>query len=59
MCSFSFCDFPFVLNPTAKADILKVESVFQMRHELQDAFFRALFEGKIFIIYISQTVNLY
>ncbi|KAG2222227.1 hypothetical protein INT45_010640, partial [Circinella minor] len=42
---FSFCDFPFVLNPTAKADILKVESVFQMRHELQDAFFRALFEG--------------
>ncbi|KAI8144833.1 hypothetical protein BJV82DRAFT_606431 [Fennellomyces sp. T-0311] len=42
---FSFCDYPFVLNPTAKADILKVESVFQMRHELQDAFFRALFEG--------------
>ncbi|KAI9498288.1 hypothetical protein BDB00DRAFT_755039 [Zychaea mexicana] len=41
---FSFCDYPFVLNPTAKADILKVESVFQMRHELQDAFFRALFE---------------
>ncbi|KAI9311923.1 hypothetical protein BX666DRAFT_876111 [Dichotomocladium elegans] len=42
---FSFCDYPYVLNPTAKADILKVESVFQMRHELQDAFFRALFEG--------------
>lgn len=42
---FSFCDYPFVLNATAKADILKVESVFQMRHELQDAFFRALFAG--------------
>ncbi|ORZ02211.1 hypothetical protein BCR43DRAFT_481192 [Syncephalastrum racemosum] len=42
---FSFCDYPFILNPAVKADILKVESVFQMRHELQDAFFRALFEG--------------
>lgn len=44
--SFSFCDYPFMLNPAVKADVLKVESVFQMRHELQDAFFRALFQGK-------------
>lgn len=43
---FSFCDYPFMLNPAVKADVLKVESVFQMRHELQDAFFRALFQGK-------------
>ncbi|KAG2184976.1 hypothetical protein INT43_000889, partial [Umbelopsis isabellina] len=42
---FSFCDYPFILNPATKADILKVESMFQMRHELQDAFFRALFQG--------------
>ncbi|KAI8332283.1 hypothetical protein BC941DRAFT_505374 [Chlamydoabsidia padenii] len=42
---FSFCDYPFVLNPVVKADILKIESVYQMRHELQDAFFRALFQG--------------
>ncbi|KAF7722836.1 putative E3 ubiquitin-protein ligase HTD2 [Apophysomyces ossiformis] len=42
---FSFCDYPFILNPAVKADILKIESVFQMRHELQDAFFRALFQG--------------
>ncbi|KAL9551391.1 hypothetical protein PS6_005034 [Mucor atramentarius] len=42
---FSFCDYPFMLNPAVKADVLKVESVFQMRHELQDAFFRALFQG--------------
>ncbi|KAG0175295.1 putative E3 ubiquitin-protein ligase HTD2 [Apophysomyces sp. BC1034] len=42
---FSFCDYPFILNPAIKADILKIESVFQMRHELQDAFFRALFQG--------------
>ncbi|OAC97865.1 hypothetical protein MUCCIDRAFT_115941 [Mucor lusitanicus CBS 277.49] len=34
-----------MLNPAVKADVLKVESVFQMRHELQDAFFRALFQG--------------
>ncbi|CAO3590665.1 unnamed protein product [Absidia cylindrospora] len=42
---FSFCDYPFILNPVVKADILKIESVYQMRHELQDAFFRALFQG--------------
>ncbi|RUS18716.1 hypothetical protein BC937DRAFT_88420 [Endogone sp. FLAS-F59071] len=42
---FTFCDYPFILNPAIKADILKVESMFQMRHELQDAFFRALFQG--------------
>ncbi|CEG74996.1 hypothetical protein RMATCC62417_10109 [Rhizopus microsporus] len=42
---FSFCDYPFLLNPAVKADVLKVESVYQMRHELQDAFFRALFQG--------------
>ncbi|KAI7868452.1 hypothetical protein BDF14DRAFT_1982473 [Spinellus fusiger] len=42
---FSFCDYSFILNPAVKADILKVESVFQMRHELQDAFFRTLLQG--------------
>jgi hypothetical protein len=55
---FSFCDYPFMLNPAVKADVLKVESVFQMRHELQDAFFRALFQGIllgqcIYVIIIS------
>ncbi|KAI9298868.1 HECT-domain-containing protein [Neoconidiobolus thromboides FSU 785] len=42
---FSFCNYPFILNPTTKGDILKVESMFQMRQELQDSFFRALFVG--------------
>ena len=42
---FSYCFFPFILNPSVKADILKVESLVQMRHELQDAFFRAMFAG--------------
>lgn len=40
-----------MLNPAVKADVLKVESVFQMRHELQDAFFRALFQGKFRLLY--------
>ena len=42
---FSFCNYPFILNTTTKSDILKVESMIQMRHELQNAFFRALFIG--------------
>ncbi|ORY03884.1 HECT-domain-containing protein [Basidiobolus meristosporus CBS 931.73] len=42
---FSFCNYAFILNPATKSDILKVESMVQMRHELQDAFFRALFIG--------------
>lgn len=42
---FSFCNYPFMLNSSTKSDILKVESMVQMRHELQDAFFRAIFIG--------------
>ncbi|KAK9708462.1 hypothetical protein K7432_009630, partial [Basidiobolus ranarum] len=42
---FSFCNHPFILNPATKSDILKVESMVQMRHELQNAFFRALLIG--------------
>ena len=58
--SFSFCDYPFMLNPAVKADVLKVESVFQMRHELQDAFFRALFQGKlVFIWWVRQMIESY
>lgn len=49
---FSFCDYPFLLNPAVKADVLKVESVYQMRHELQDAFFRALFQGMNIIVHM-------
>ncbi|CAG8566638.1 1145_t:CDS:10 [Paraglomus brasilianum] len=42
---FSFCDHPFILTPIIKADVLKIESMVQMRHELQDSFFRAMFIG--------------
>ncbi|RKO93937.1 hypothetical protein BDK51DRAFT_21920 [Blyttiomyces helicus] len=42
---FSFCSFSFVLSTGIKGDILKIESMIQMRHELQDAFFRAMFIG--------------
>ncbi|KAL2913858.1 hypothetical protein HK105_206592 [Polyrhizophydium stewartii] len=41
----SICSYPFVLSTSAKGDILKIESMIQMRHELQDAFFRAMFIG--------------
>ena len=41
----SFCSVPFILKPNVKSEILKVESMVQMRHELQDAFFRAIFRG--------------
>ena len=41
----SFCHYPFLLNPAVKSDILRVESIVHMRHELQDAFFRAMFQG--------------
>lgn len=42
---FSFCDCPFLLSTQVKGEILKVECLIHMRHELQDAFFRALFIG--------------
>eukprot|EP00835_Amoeboradix_gromovi_P002259 NODE_124_length_18806_cov_0.323996.p3 type:complete len:612 gc:universal NODE_124_length_18806_cov_0.323996:5559-7394(+) len=42
---FSVCKYPFIMTPSTKADVLRVESMVQMRHELQDAFFRAMFSG--------------
>jgi hypothetical protein len=32
---FSFCNHSYILTATTKTDILKVESMVQMRHELQ------------------------
>jgi hypothetical protein len=45
---FSFCHFPFLLDPVTKNDLLRIETMCMMRHELQEAFFRAIFEGTIF-----------
>eukprot|EP01134_Creolimax_fragrantissima_P000658 CFRG0658T1 len=42
---FSFCHYPFVLTPGTKSEILKVECIVQMRHEMQDAYFRSIFHG--------------
>ncbi|KAI8620309.1 hypothetical protein BC830DRAFT_1059411 [Chytriomyces sp. MP71] len=42
---FSFFNYPFLLDSTAKGDILKIENMITMRHELQDSFFRAMFIG--------------
>lgn len=41
----SLIDFPFLLQPERKAMILRIDNSIRMRHELQDAFFRALFAG--------------
>ncbi|KAJ1821936.1 hypothetical protein LPJ60_002311 [Coemansia sp. RSA 2675] len=43
--SLSFCSYPFLLSPTTKSEIIRVESVILMRTELQDSFFRAMFSG--------------
>ncbi|KAJ3367951.1 putative E3 ubiquitin-protein ligase HTD2 [Kappamyces sp. JEL0680] len=42
---FSYCNYPFLLSTSTKGDVLKIESMIQMRHELQDSFFRAMFIG--------------
>ncbi|KAJ2576354.1 hypothetical protein GGH19_002224 [Coemansia sp. RSA 1807] len=41
----SFCGYPFLLSPTTKSEIIRIESVILMRTELQDSFFRAMFSG--------------
>ncbi|KAJ2458006.1 hypothetical protein GGF42_002344 [Coemansia sp. RSA 2424] len=43
--SVSFCSYPFLLSPTTKSEIIRIESVILMRTELQDSFFRAMFSG--------------
>ncbi|OAG31816.1 ubiquitin-protein ligase E3 A [Nematocida displodere] len=43
----SILDYPFILDMAAKADLIHVESTDRMKTELQDSFFRSLFEGKI------------
>ncbi|KAI9138762.1 hypothetical protein BKA69DRAFT_1031170 [Paraphysoderma sedebokerense] len=42
---FSYCQYPFIITTEVKADILKIECMVTMRHELQDAFFRSMFIG--------------
>ncbi|KAJ2487974.1 hypothetical protein EV174_000211 [Coemansia sp. RSA 2320] len=41
----SFCSYPFLLSPTTKSEVIRIESVIMMRTELQDSFFRAMFSG--------------
>ncbi|KAI5191449.1 ubiquitin-protein ligase E3 A [Nematocida minor] len=43
----SIFDFPFILDMAAKSDLIQIENTDRMKAELQDAFFRSLFEGKI------------
>ncbi|OMH79165.1 Ubiquitin-protein ligase E3A [Zancudomyces culisetae] len=45
MDGFSFCNFPFLLSPLTKSEVIKLENTMQMRTELQDSFFHAMFVG--------------
>lgn len=40
-------DFPFILDMPSKSDLVQLENADRMKLELQDAFFRSLFQGKV------------
>ncbi len=42
---FAFCDYPWILDLEAKGELLRATGGLRMRHQLQDAFFRAMFDG--------------
>lgn len=43
--SFSFCEYPFALDPAAKARVLRLESNERMSDEFEDAVLRSIFVG--------------
>ncbi|EHY65135.1 hypothetical protein NERG_01581 [Nematocida ausubeli] len=43
----SIFDFPFILDMPAKSDLIQIENTDRMKAELQDAFFRSMFEGQL------------
>ncbi|EFJ08655.1 hypothetical protein SELMODRAFT_447965 [Selaginella moellendorffii] len=42
---FSFCQYPFVFDPSSKSKILQMDSIFQMTEEFEDAILRSVFIG--------------
>lgn len=42
---FSFCQFPFVLEPSSKSRVLMYDATAQMTHEFEGAILRSLFVG--------------
>lgn len=44
-CNFAFCQFPWIWDLDRKSDLLKISEGVRQRHQVQDAFFRALFNG--------------
>lgn len=42
---FAFCDYPWILNLELKGTLLAASNGLKQRHHLQDAFFRAIFDG--------------
>lgn len=43
--SFAFCHYPWIFDLEAKGELLRSTGGIRMRHQLQDAFFRAIFDG--------------
>lgn len=43
----SILEYPFILDMAAKSDLIMIENTNRMKSELQDAFFRSLFEGVV------------
>lgn len=43
--AFAFCHYPWILDLEAKGELLRSTGGIRMRHQLQDAFFRAIFDG--------------
>ncbi|EKX32984.1 hypothetical protein GUITHDRAFT_148230 [Guillardia theta CCMP2712] len=44
-CPFSFCDHPFVLDPSTKSKLLQLDANNQMRTQIRSALFRSIFGG--------------
>eukprot|EP00164_Ancoracysta_twista_P004501 GFYU01006067.1.p1 GENE.GFYU01006067.1~~GFYU01006067.1.p1 ORF type:complete len:841 (-),score=152.56 GFYU01006067.1:99-2621(-) len=42
---FSFCNYPFILNPATKARVLHIDAQHQMERELQDVVVRSIIGG--------------
>ena len=42
---FAFCDFPWIFDLDTKRTLLTASNSLKQRHHLQDAFFRAIFDG--------------
>lgn len=45
--SFAFARYPFILGPAAKAQVLRIDAVYQMRRQIRDAMLAAGPDGQV------------